>query len=686
MENNSYKIIYDLKRQLVNNIKFKQGDVDSSSLEVTLMDNGKVVDITGETIEFRFYKADKTTVYQDISTGVTIIDGLGGVVSCLLMKNTLAYPGVVVCEINRKEDGKELTTPSFNFTVQKSIGADGILSTNYIGAIENKIIEWQSEFDVIKNIYETASHDNVNLELVNARKGEVDLGTKIGKLDSSLANMTKEKVTFHASKLINKLQNGENGVIVFIGDSTTEVNGTTNGQPNSVQLLTTWLQGLYPGLLTVFNAGISGNNITMMLERLYKDVLSKNPDLIIVCSGINDQGGTYNITLDEFKNNYNVLVKEIISQSDTDIILRTPNCIMSVATSDAINVYNDVTRAVAKKYNLGLFDLFNLMREDIAKGIVDLTTAGINSPFLNDGVHPNANGHIYISNNFKTYFEPKEFVQKPLNIFNMISSKGGFRYVNGTEFSGVSYVNGYALIFNNPTKKITFEYEGEDITLIYGMTTGTGQFIVYIDGVAQPLVDTYNPIVLYRGSVSYAVTSGKHLIEIEDQTTKNASSSSTNLQIQAVIYKKVSKVNMGLIPIPYSIMEIVATVAVALTNGVETTLIFNSLPVNIGDFATLNTTTGEVTFKKAGLYNIICSNRFTTDADKSLEVNYKVNNSTIRRKYSRTTSSTTATTQIVNLDLLDNRVLNINDILKFVVNVQGTTPTDIVFAQIIKLG
>lgn len=144
---NRYRITYDLKNRTVSNIKFKQGDTDSSVLDVTLFDNGLAVDITGETIEFRFLKSDKTIVFQDSTTGVSIVNALQGNFECLLKNNTLASTGLVKCEIVFKKDEKTLTTTTFNFVVESSIGEDGILSTNYISLIENKIIEWQTEFE-----------------------------------------------------------------------------------------------------------------------------------------------------------------------------------------------------------------------------------------------------------------------------------------------------------------------------------------------------------------------------------------------------------------------------------------------------------------------------------------------------------------------------------------------------------
>lgn len=143
---NRYKMIYDIKTKLLTSVRFKQGDIDTSVLELQLTDGGLAVNITNEVIEFRFAKPDKTIVYQDHLTGVNIIDAVNGKVECVLKSNTLAAPGVVTCELHRTLSNKQLTTPCFNFMVEESIG-EGIASINYIGSIDNKLIEWQGIFD-----------------------------------------------------------------------------------------------------------------------------------------------------------------------------------------------------------------------------------------------------------------------------------------------------------------------------------------------------------------------------------------------------------------------------------------------------------------------------------------------------------------------------------------------------------
>lgn len=150
---NRYKINYDIKSYNVLDVKYKQGDADSSVLEMHLFDGGKAVDITGETIEFRFLKPDKTTVYQDELSGVAVLDALNGVFECTLKANTLAATGLVFTEVVRKKENIILTSPTFNFQVEKSIGCM-ILSSNYIASIESKLIEWQINEEIRQATFE----------------------------------------------------------------------------------------------------------------------------------------------------------------------------------------------------------------------------------------------------------------------------------------------------------------------------------------------------------------------------------------------------------------------------------------------------------------------------------------------------------------------------------------------------
>jgi len=169
---NRYKINFDLKNNTATDIKFKQGDNNSAVLEVTLYDGGASVDITDETIEFRFKKADENVVFQDMTHGVSIV---GGAAQCILMGDVLSYPGIVICEIYRELGDAELIMPAFSFYVAGSIEG-AILSGNYISSIEQ-----------IKTEYQAAMVADQNLEVVNARGAYPILGDRLNDVNTQIA-------------------------------------------------------------------------------------------------------------------------------------------------------------------------------------------------------------------------------------------------------------------------------------------------------------------------------------------------------------------------------------------------------------------------------------------------------------------------------------------------------------------
>ena len=219
---NRFLLTLDFKLKTTRSISFVQNNVGTSVLEISVVDGGQVtdpatglltggnvIDITGQTISLAFLKPDNTLVIQDETTGVAILDALVGKLECILLSNTLAATGVIKAEVSFSKDGNKLSTTQFNFTVSKSLdNGSGVLSSNQIPIIEAQIEEWQTEFDageviradmftasegervaefeVIKAQYAASIADQTSLEVVAARSGEVDLPTKITKMDTTV--------------------------------------------------------------------------------------------------------------------------------------------------------------------------------------------------------------------------------------------------------------------------------------------------------------------------------------------------------------------------------------------------------------------------------------------------------------------------------------------------------------------
>lgn len=215
-----------------------------------------------------------------------------------------------------------------------------------------------------------------------------------------IKNASTQIVEEKPKSFSDKIENGDKINVVFLGDSTTEQNHTTDGKPNHVDLFTKWFNEEYPKQVRVYNAGMSGNNITQMKNRVNKDVLSHKPDLVVISSGLNDQGGTgTTITVEEFKRNYDMLIKEILATGECDIILRTPNITQTPETNKLLNPYVNAVKELSSKHNVGLFDLFRKMQDDVDSNEVAL------NKLMYDNVHPNEKGQQFIFNNFKPYME-----------------------------------------------------------------------------------------------------------------------------------------------------------------------------------------------------------------------------------------------------------------------------------------
>lgn len=130
--------------------------------------------------------------------------------------------------------------------------------------------------------------------------------------------------------------NKKSPTIAFLGDSVTQgcfevykkntteietVFDKTSAYPNYIEKI---FSVLFPSVpVNIINAGISGDNAPHGLARLEDDVLCHNPDLVVVCFGLNDVGGgltnieKYAEALD------GIFIK--LKEKDIEVIFMTPN-------------------------------------------------------------------------------------------------------------------------------------------------------------------------------------------------------------------------------------------------------------------------------------------------------------------------------------------------------------------------
>lgn len=174
---------------------------------------------------------------------------------------------------------------------------------------------------------------------------------------------------------------GESPVAVaFLGDSVTQ--GCFADQINSDGYLDTTFDAenayhtkfrkifnlLYPNVpLNIINAGISGGNAVEGLERLERDVLRFNPDLCVVCFGLNDSVLTEPADMFE---KYQASLDEIfkkLKERDIEVIFMTPNMMCTKVCGNVSEVLKGAAETCSKVQTEGRLDMFINAARDVAK-------------------------------------------------------------------------------------------------------------------------------------------------------------------------------------------------------------------------------------------------------------------------------------------------------------------------------
>lgn len=172
-------------------------------------------------------------------------------------------------------------------------------------------------------------------------------------------------------KIAAKAQNADNPrpTIAFLGDSVTEgcfelVPRNSGGHDNVFDRESVYhkkvseiLGVLFPTVpLNIINAGIAGTGAAYGLSRIERDVLSKNPDLTVVCFGLNDCGKE-----DDGLAEYAESLREIfrcLREAGSEIIFMTP-CMLAENVSETIHPsFVELAKKLSERQNRGVLDRY----------------------------------------------------------------------------------------------------------------------------------------------------------------------------------------------------------------------------------------------------------------------------------------------------------------------------------------
>ncbi len=195
------------------------------------------------------------------------------------------------------------------------------------------------------------------------------------------------------------LSDGER--IVFFGDSITQAGVEPGGYVVRIDSI---LENAYPGKdITVIGAGISGNKVPDLLERLDRDVLARNPTLVVIYIGINDVWHWFRFAplgteKPVFESGLRTLISRI-RDAGARVVLCTPSVIGEHPAFDTdedkmLDEYAEVSRHVASDTGVILCDL----REAFVSYLVAHNTDGPAEGVLTrDGVHLNQRGNRFVA-------------------------------------------------------------------------------------------------------------------------------------------------------------------------------------------------------------------------------------------------------------------------------------------------
>lgn len=232
--------------------------------------------------------------------------------------------------------------------------------------------------------------------------------------------LISEKINYNRQELV---ENGPITIVAF-GDSVThgavgegEINYETVYW-NRLKKKINKLRNYVP--VNVINAGIGGTTAKQSLERIDRQVLSHNPDLIIVCFGLND----VNEPLCEYLDSLKVIFCKGLN-SGADVIFMTPNMLNTSVADDTPKRYYNYALKTAQMQNEGKMDLYMesaiRLAEKMGVKVCDCykqwkkisETQDITYLLANRINHPTKEMHeLFAENLFEIIFEGTDIVEK----------------------------------------------------------------------------------------------------------------------------------------------------------------------------------------------------------------------------------------------------------------------------------
>lgn len=285
---------------------------------------------------------------------------------------------------------------------------------------------------------------------------------------------------------MKKAKNGEKVTVGVIGGSITQGSSATNQNNCYASRFNQWWTNKFPEAEIGFvNAGIGGTNSYLGVHRVDEQLLSHNPDVVIVEFSVNDTDKTMN------KYSYDSLVRKILSY-DTN-----PAVMLLFTTQENGTSLQDVHKEIGAAYDLPMISYREVVYPEVAAGTLDWKLI---SP---DNIHPNDAGHDIIGQIVDRYLnevydkldtiteEPTAFTADGYtNDYFKNAKMLGADDITATSSEGFEVTeSGFYHQFPNNWKTeaggtMTFDVECQNFGVFFLCTTDgkSGTYEVYVDG------------------------------------------------------------------------------------------------------------------------------------------------------------------------------------------------------------
>jgi lysophospholipase L1-like esterase len=194
--------------------------------------------------------------------------------------------------------------------------------------------------------------------------------------------------------------------ILFFGDSLTQYGELPGGYIDLLnkKIIDNNLEKRYE----ITGAGISGNTVYNLYMRMEADVLSKDPDIVVIWIGVNDIWHKLSTGMGtevaEFEKIYTTIIKELKSKN-IEVVLVTPAVIGerydSSNLQDAdLDIYCGIVQKLAKQQDCELCDLRKIFIDYEKANNSHNAEYGI---LTRDGVHLNNIGNLLVADTFFSF-------------------------------------------------------------------------------------------------------------------------------------------------------------------------------------------------------------------------------------------------------------------------------------------